>query len=654
MRTRGETGGVVTLKDSKDRLTAGLMRRFWVRVGLVSSIVLALAMGVVMHVVVPARASLATTATEYGASDSAVRSAVTAAQWPQQKNNWCGIATVAAAAQFVLKTGSQQAVADYLNSATSVSEWGKLNQISSSQPPFIADIAYDGGTDPRALAAGLAQATGQAMHQFVDFHGAQDATLHLIADVARTKEPISVIVDHGQHSVLVSAVYATADPTTNPGSVTALVVWDPGFGSAFGQIQSAQMMAVPLSTWLTNTEYWGTPYNANFFGSVPFDPDPSIGPYTYDPSHNLNAHLWIGNYVYLRPDASSDVSNGVNVDWPFDQNDALIVGPNGEKPQGYTGPTFPLLNKWILNETSVDSPALWTEAAYTANTSGGFTPVAALAWAGRDSTHHLNVSLSADGINYVNKKILPDTSGMRPAIVVVPTSNGGNAVVMAWGGSDTHHTLNVVYDVYGAYRKVTFWGETSPYPPALIEFAGQLWLSWTGSDSGRSLNVMALGPLGQQHGTKTILRGFHGGAGPMLVADTRDNVMLLTWENNDPSHPWINITKSPDGVNWSAPLLSSPSQQTISTPTLIALGTNVPNTSGMDSYYWAWTTTAPGRPFSFMQSSSLTSWPSTPFNLVDSTPWSPILGYVGQAHHIIFAWTGTDHAHHLNVAAVAV
>lgn len=641
-------------KDGRKHLAVGLMRRrMWVRAGLVCCIVLALATEVALHAAMPAHASRADTR-EYGASDSAVQNAVNASQWPQQQSNWCGIATVAAVARFLGNPVSQQDTANYLNSSASVSEWGPLPKLSSAQPPFIADIAYDGGTDPRSLAAGLQQETGQHTHQFVDFQGAWDATLHLVSDVARTNEPISVIVDHGQHSVLVSAVYATDDPSSNPGSVTSLVVWDPGFSIPGGAIQSAQMVVVPVNTWLTDVHYWGSSYSPNYFGSIPFDPDPSIGPYTYDPSHNLNAHLWIGQYVYLRPDAQGDVSNGINVDWPFNQNDALIVGVNGQKPQGYTGPIFPLLNKWVLNETSIDAPALWTETANTANASGGFTPVMALGWTGTDGQHHLNVSLSADGVTFVNKKTLPETSIMRPAVLVVPVSGGGNAVAMAWVGTDAGHTLNVVYDVYGSYTKMTFWGETTPYPPALAAFGGQLWLSWTGTDDTHALNIMALGPLGQQHGAKTTLWTDHGGAGPTLVTDARDNEMLVTWMNGDQSHPWFNLIQSSDGINWSSPLLSSPSQTTINTPSFIALGSNVPNTSGMDGYYWAWTNMNAGGKFSFMQSSSLTNWPSSPIPLTDSTPWCPVLGYVGQAHHIVVGWTGTDGAHHLNIAAIAV
>ncbi len=72
------------------------------------------------------------------------------------------------------------------------------------------------------------------------------------------------------------------------------------------------------------------------------DPDPAVGPYTYDPGSGRNQHLWIGHFVYIRPDASGEATNGVSPDWAFNQNVALIRGYNGEIPAGYAGPSVAL------------------------------------------------------------------------------------------------------------------------------------------------------------------------------------------------------------------------------------------------------------------------------------------------------------------------
>ena len=79
-------------------------------------------------------------ATLYGASTTQTQTAVNAAQWPQQNSDWCGVATVAAVAQFAGKTVTQKNVADYMNSAAGVSEWGTPSFVGYG-PDVKADIA---------------------------------------------------------------------------------------------------------------------------------------------------------------------------------------------------------------------------------------------------------------------------------------------------------------------------------------------------------------------------------------------------------------------------------------------------------------------------------------------------------------------------------
>src|SRR5262249_2087963 len=146
--------------------------------------------------------------------------------------------------------------------------------------------------------------TGSSYHVAVDRISAQDAMQHLIADMLRTGEPIHTIVYHGQHSTIIGGVWATGDPVKNPGSITALGVWDPAFGNQ--PIQASQMAYVSLDTWYTSKVYWATPYDEGLQGAIALDPDPAVGPYTYDPEHGLSAHLWIGNYLYIRPEPAND------------------------------------------------------------------------------------------------------------------------------------------------------------------------------------------------------------------------------------------------------------------------------------------------------------------------------------------------------------
>jgi hypothetical protein len=267
----------------------------------------------------------------YGVDDARMQAAVNAAQWPQQVFNWCGVATLAAIADFNGAGVSQAGAAGYLNSGAATSIWGTPSFIYPG-PAFRADIARDSGTDPRSLAAGLAGLSGGRYHALVDHWGPWDATARLAADIEYSGQPITVFVDHGLHSVVVSKVYANGDPATNPGSIYALEVWDPGFGSAFdAQIQTAQHVEVSLGAWLSWGVYWGLPYESN--GT--WDPDPSVGSYTYNPGQGDYNHLWIGNWVYVQPWGPG----GVSADWSVDQQDVVIPGQHGELPPGYVLPT---------------------------------------------------------------------------------------------------------------------------------------------------------------------------------------------------------------------------------------------------------------------------------------------------------------------------
>ncbi|MBF6592440.1 MAG: hypothetical protein IVW57_18170, partial [Ktedonobacterales bacterium] len=239
----------------------------------------------------------------YGADYTKFVSGVKA-WWPQSRYNFCGVATIAAIAAYRGYGASQDAIGQYLDSPAAESAWGT--------PPghaFLANISGDFGTDPRALAQGLVGMARGNYSQFVGYDGNWDATLHLVSDLYSSKQPISVIVDHGAHSVVISAVYATGNPVTDPASITSLEMWDPAYGSGFTSIGYGQVSYVTMQDWLTNVSFWGVPYDANNEpGAGDLDPDPSVGPYTYDPSKGEKGHLWIGHYVYFRPYARGGVT----------------------------------------------------------------------------------------------------------------------------------------------------------------------------------------------------------------------------------------------------------------------------------------------------------------------------------------------------------
>jgi hypothetical protein len=276
-----------------------------------------------------------------------VGGAAAAAGWPQQYSNWCGVATIALVANYLGSGVSQSSILGMLNNPNNQSQWSYPAPSSSYYGPYVpTDISGDFGTDPRALAEGMTLATGRLYHAKVDVNGAWDTTIHIVRDMLASRQPISVFVDHGMHSVIVAGVDATGDPLSNPNSITAIHVWDPGGGVNMVGIQSAMEAVVPISQWLSGTIPWSGssylryPYAANIDGGKALDPDPAVGPYAYVPAQ-VN-HLWIGHNVYISPLASGD-SAGLSPDWELDQYGTLIAGlpsnPWPNIPDGYTGAT---------------------------------------------------------------------------------------------------------------------------------------------------------------------------------------------------------------------------------------------------------------------------------------------------------------------------
>jgi hypothetical protein len=272
--------------------------------------------------------------------------------------------------------------------------------------------------------------------------------------------------------------------------------------------------------------------------------------------------------------------------------------------------------------------------------SGGFDPAVVLAWIGTDRSHHLNMETSPDGINFQNKIVLNESSITRPSVLVVPSPNG-NAAVIAWTGTDRSHHLNVIYDVYGSPHKIVL-PETSPFAPSLAYFNEQIWISWSGTNGSRTLNVLGLGPQGLTPGTKTTLWSYGSVAAPDLFTDSIDSThsqLGLAWPMQSTYD--VDILQSSDGANWaaqSAPLAPlspfSPSVMAIS-----QLPANSPD------YFlcWAdWNDIVQLAPSNTPPGFNL---PGIP--VLQSTIGSPALGYNRQNGQIFVAWTDTSH--HMNV-----
>ncbi|HEX6121976.1 MAG TPA: hypothetical protein VFY89_02395 [Ktedonobacterales bacterium] len=308
------------------------------------------------------------------------------------------------------------------------------------------------------------------------------------------------------------------------------------------------------------------------------------------------------------------------------------------------------VHKVTLDELSIDGPALWTVGAgIPAPTPGPDAILAALAWTGTDSAHRLNLLLSDNGQQYSRKLTLNESSDFRPGLVMV-NAQGATLPVVAWTGTDANHSLNVLYDAYGARRKLAL-AENSDTAPSLAFFAGQVWLAWRGTDPNHSLNIRAMGANGLTPGAKTILRQYPVLGRPSLIADARDKLLMVTWASSAAPH-YINFAVSSDGASWRTPLAAPPPQTSHNGPAIFAL--NPPPPTGAPGYFWAWTGTDAAHSLNLATAERYTSWPG-PITTFDEQCFAgPSMGYVGQPNQVLIAWTGTDAAHHLNAGLFQV
>ncbi len=592
----------------------------------------------------------------YGANHNRMQAAADAAVWPQQGSQWCGVATIAAIARYQgSTTATQKGVASFLNSDAAVSVWGTPSPAAGYWGPgFRADISRDFGTDPRSITVGLVWATHGWYHQFSLAADRHDASIRLARDLERSKQPISVFVDHGLHSVVVSAVFSTTDPLVNPSGITGFEVWDPAWDIPNTGIQPNEFEDVPLNTWLGSTNYWGQTYNINAINGYTYDPNPAVGPYTYNPSQAGHAAtLWSGHYVYIRPDPINVLSARASADWAFNQNGQLIKGFSGEISPGYFGSTAVWEGaKVTLSETTAYAPAFSARGAYDPAATGS-APAAALAWAGTDTAHHLNVMTTQTGMSFSNKVTLSQSSITTPATLVTPpaTAGGSNIVMLAWDGTNSAHSLNVLYDVYnvtGNTRTVTL-SYDSQSAPSLAWFGGQVWLAWTSPNNSHTIDILPMGPQGVTPGALVSLSAEPGASGgPSLSVDVRTASMVLSWAETGTN--LVTLRVSTNGAQWTAPADANLSDKAVGGATMVASLASIPGGAPkypIASRYLVWT--EPGGDLAARPTGSSVA-PNETQLLPEFSPSAPAASYMGSGPDFIFVWVGADSSRHINVA----
>lgn len=306
--------------------------------------------------------------------------------------------------------------------------------------------------------------------------------------------------------------------------------------------------------------------------------------------------------------------------------------------------------KVILGDTSSDGPAITTL----------YAPATLLAWTGTDPNHSLNIMASDDGLQYNYKYTLSDTSLWRPAVAFIDSGRGApyGTIVLAWTGNDPNHTLNIEFiktPDFTVTKKITFWGETSFTAPALATINGDvnsdIYLSWAGTDSAHTLNVMHLSTNSEQR-DKSTLWGWSSISRPNLAIDHAPNsnsALILSWTGTNNR---IYFANSADKLHWNMPSNSPLSIQTAWAPAMMS--------SVAPAYWLAWTGngTSATHDLNVHYTQTYPSWSDVSMltTLDESAFSSPALAYNGDGdtHQMLIAWTGTDYYHHLNVAVITI
>lgn len=287
------------------------------------------------------------TGTYYGANSNEIAKALQKI-WPQANGPYCAIATAEGVINYDdekwgiglrFTSVTNQTAIGKDNQHSGASEWGYATPLNEAAG--ITNIAPDQGVDPRSAAYIQTHWTNvghlifhnyiyrwQFAHQYEPgFRGqATEATTSLAQNLEAFREPLSVIVNGGMHSLLVAGIWSANDPATHyPAGIQGLVYHDPMFSQADSRYE------VDIDTWTTNGlndagnyTLWSRYYGVTAGGSVnTADPEPTIGPYT--PTKSAPDHWYQGFSWITRDQILDDARYGP--DWAFTMFGQRLISP---------------------------------------------------------------------------------------------------------------------------------------------------------------------------------------------------------------------------------------------------------------------------------------------------------------------------------------
>lgn len=184
---------------------------------------------------------------------------------------------------------------------------------------------------------------------------------------------------------------------------------------------------------------------------------------------------------------------------------------------------------------------------------------------------------------------------------------------------------------------------------------GEVELAWSATGpTGLHLNVLKLSPQGQVLSHQELTIGAAGGPNPESVSlsfDRGTGQLLLSWATPVQALVRPMFSTSTDGVQWAA--ARAIVEYSDSAASMVGIQAN-----NMPTHWLAWTGTArdTAHHLNVQYTESFPNWANVNSKATfgETDLGAPALGYVGITGQMLVAWTGTDAAHHLNVAVVSV
>jgi hypothetical protein len=276
----------------------------------------------------------------YGASSTYMSPAIQHV-WPQTTSNACGVENAIGLVNYddlvsghgaAFTSLSAQGAVEAANQKSGQSQWGHATP--TNQWGGITNIAPDLGTDPRSIAfmTWNYSVSNRFFHDYIynwtmDTNGSQLSFTQQVAN-ATTKvgvaleawsEPVSVTINGGLHSVLVTGLWSGNDPATHyPAQIQGLVYRDPE-----GNYSSSRQ-EIDYSVWLNGHYYnqfgtyslWSLYYGDRYKPGDQLntgDPEPTVGP--YKPGVKYRWH-WFHGFTWIRRDTNS-INGQWSPDWAY-------------------------------------------------------------------------------------------------------------------------------------------------------------------------------------------------------------------------------------------------------------------------------------------------------------------------------------------------